>query len=96
MVRDITVHIVPHSHTDPGWLSTYDTYYGSSVKTILSAVVKEMEASPNRTFAWAETCFFARWYAEQSARKREVVHRLVASGQLEFVGGGWVQHDEAL
>jgi hypothetical protein len=93
---DITVHIVPHSHTDPGWLNTYDMYYGRDVKPILNAVVKELEASPNRTFAWCEVCFFARWYAEQSVRKRAVVQRLVAGGQLEFVGGGWVQHDEAL
>ena len=92
----ITVHIIPHSHTDPGWLNTYDMYYGRDVKPILNSVIKEMEARPNRTFAWSETCFFARWYGEQSARRRAAVQRMVASGQLEFVGAGWVQHDEAL
>ena len=92
----IRVHLVPHSHTDPGWLNTYDMYYGRDVKPILTAVVRGLEGAPNRTFVWSETCFFARWYAEQSARKRDSVQQLVASGQLEFVGGGWVQHDEAL
>ena len=40
-------------------------------------------------------CFFARWYAEQTERRRREAQALVAAGRLEFVGGGWVQHDEA-
>ena len=35
---------------------------------------------------WAETCFFARWFGEQSAAQRELVRQLVAARQLEFVG----------
>ncbi|KAL1520124.1 hypothetical protein AB1Y20_023596 [Prymnesium parvum] len=91
----IIAHVVPHTHTDPGWLATYDEYY-PTVRAILDSVTREMLRSPNRTFVWAETCFFARWYADQPSPRRAEVHALVAAGRLEFVGGGWVQHDEAL
>ena len=66
--RPMNVHLIPHSHTDPGWLATYDTYYSRDVKPILNNVVASLEQNPNRTFTWAETCFFARWDAEQSRR----------------------------
>ena len=36
-----------------------------------------------------------RWYEVQPAATQALVLRLVRSGQLEFVGGGWVQNDEA-
>jgi hypothetical protein len=35
------------------------------------------------------------WWAEQSAAMKANVHTLVASGQFEFISGGWVMHDEA-
>ena len=94
--RVTTVHVIPHSHTDPGWLNTFQHYYGGEVKTIIDSVVRALEASPNRTFVWAETCFFQKWFDEQSAHRRGIVRALVRNRQLEFVGGGWVQHDEAL
>lgn len=39
--------------------------------------------------------FFSRWWALQDDRTQAAVTSLVESGQLEFVNGGWVQHDEA-
>ena len=66
----LDVHLIPHSHTDPGWLKTYDAYYNAEVKTILTAVAHSLDRSPNRTFVWAETCFFERWVREQSSRRR--------------------------
>lgn len=36
-----------------------------------------------------------RWWAEQTESVRSQVRSLVARGQLEFVNGGLVQHDEA-
>ena len=92
----IVVHVVPHSHTDPGWLLTSEDYYKRHVKKILDGVLSQLEADPERRFAWAETCFFERWYSEQKGAVKAKIARLVAEGQLEFVGGGWVQHDEAL
>ena len=82
-----TVHVIPHSHTDPGWLKTYNQYTGD-VRAILDGVVKELELSANRTFVWAETCFFQRWFDEQSMHRRGIVRALIAAGRLEFVGGG--------
>jgi lysosomal alpha-mannosidase len=58
-------------------------------------VVTALEGHPDRRFIWAEISFFHRWWNDQSDRRREVVRRLVSSGQLEFVSGGWVQNDEA-
>ena len=39
--------------------------------------------------------FFTRWWRQQANETKDVVKDLVAQGQLDFVNGGWVQHDEA-
>ncbi|WVZ58027.1 hypothetical protein U9M48_008341 [Paspalum notatum var. saurae] len=39
--------------------------------------------------------FFQRWWAEQLPNIQAIVCKLVASGQIEFVNGGWCMHDEA-
>lgn len=88
-------HIIPHSHCDGGWLDTFETYYLSQVGTILTRVVTSLKDHPERKFIWAEISFWMRWYEIQSEETKAVVHGLVKSGQIEFVGGGWVQNDEA-
>ena len=39
--------------------------------------------------------FFVRWWSEQSEEVKAAVKGLVSTGQLEFINGGYVQHDEA-
>lgn len=39
--------------------------------------------------------FFIKWWAVQPSTVRDRVRGLVAAGQLQFVNGGLVQHDEA-
>ena len=39
--------------------------------------------------------FFVRWWSEQPDAIKAGVKKLVQSGQLEFINGGYVQHDEA-
>ena len=89
------VHLIAHSHDDPGWLSTFEGYYSGEVARILSAVVASLQLSPDRRFVWAEISFFMRWLEAQDDETKQRVAALVRSGQLEFIGGGWVQHDEA-
>jgi Glycosyl hydrolases family 38 N-terminal domain len=39
--------------------------------------------------------FFTRWWRQQEEDVQDLVRELVHSGQLSFVNGGYVQHDEA-
>lgn len=89
------VHLIPHSHCDPGWLNSFEGYYSDEVARILGNVVEQLEQSGDRRFIWAEVSFFMRWFETQSDERKALVHRLVRDGQLEFIHGGWVQHDEA-
>jgi len=99
----LNVHIIPHTHDDVGWLKTVDQYYYGSkndiahgaVATIISATVNSLLDNPDRKFIYVEQAFFQRWWEEQSEVKQTQVRSLVASGQLEFVNGGWCMHDEA-
>lgn len=52
----IQVHLVPHSHDDPGWLKTVDQYYSganssvylASVQYIFDSVITELAKSKDR------------------------------------------------
>ena len=44
---------------------------------------------------YAEIAFFQRWWRTQSNKTKALTRRLVKSGQLTFVNGGWCMHDEA-
>lgn len=68
----LTVHIVPHSHTDLGWQKTIEEYYNGarvslylkgSVELILDTTIDELERDPKRTFTYVEMKFFNMWYA---------------------------------
>ncbi|KAF5762439.1 putative alpha-mannosidase [Helianthus annuus] len=99
----LNVHLVPHSHDDVGWLKTIDQYFiGSNnsiqvacVENVLDSVVMSLLRDPNRKFIFAEMAFFRRWWLIQSEGIKDQVKKLVSTGQLEFVNGGWCMHDEA-
>ena len=50
------MHIIAHSHCDPGWLNTFEGYYTQEVKTILDAVLRELQGQghEHRKFVWSE------------------------------------------
>ena len=39
--------------------------------------------------------FFTMWWKKQSEDMQEKTRRLVQTGQLELINGGWSMHDEA-
>ncbi|KAG0461842.1 hypothetical protein HPP92_020318 [Vanilla planifolia] len=99
----LNVHLVPHTHDDVGWLKTIDQYYvgsnnsiqGACVQNVLDSIVVALLKNPQRKFVYVEQAFFQRWWTEQDEATQEVVKKLVDSGQLEFINGGWCMHDEA-
>jgi len=99
----LQVHLVPHTHDDVGWLKTVDQYYMGSnnsiqhagVQYILDSIIPELKKDPSRKFIYVEIAFFERWWREQSETTKTDVKALVASGQLEFINGGWCMNDEA-
>ncbi|XP_071080920.1 alpha-mannosidase 2-like [Haliotis cracherodii] len=93
--RPLHVIVVPHSHQDPGWLSTFSQYYNSYTKETLDSAVEQLMKQPTWKFIWAEMIFLARWWETASQEKKEKFLKLVADGRLEIVTAGWVMSDEA-
>jgi hypothetical protein len=90
------VHLCPHSHNDPGWKSTFEQLYVTEVAAIYTQVVTALAANPDRTFNAEIVVFWVRWWQDQNDTMKQTVRSLVANGQLLFVGGGFVQPDEAI
>ena len=97
----ITVHIVPHSHDDAGWLNTFQEYYNGqgdlniSVSNILDNTIYSLYERMDRTFIYVEVAFFEKWYSCLAESKKDQVKKLIKLGRFEFINGGYVMHDEA-
>ena len=92
----INLHIVPHSHTDAGWIETIDWYYNQKIVHIFKNIVEELDGDHSLKFIWADTNFLHQWFESQKSSTQEKFMSIVKRGQIEFVGGGWVQNDESL
>lgn len=91
----LQIFVVPHSHVDPGWLSTFEMYYDTQGRRILDTVVDALLADERRKFIWAEVCYLERWWRDATPEKQKALRQVLDKGQLEIVTGGWVQPDEA-
>ncbi|XP_077497607.1 lysosomal alpha-mannosidase-like [Amblyomma americanum] len=92
----INVHLLSHSHNDAGWYLPVDDMYSLYVNSIYNTTLEALYQNPRRRYVSAESLFFSCWWKEQPFDVRKKVRRLVRTGQLQFVGGGWVQNDEAV
>ncbi|RHY22081.1 hypothetical protein DYB32_009625 [Aphanomyces invadans] len=66
----LNVHLIPHTHDDPGWLITVDQYFTQEVDYILDTVVTELQKDPKRRFMYVEQSFFQRWYDSSLSHDR--------------------------
>ena len=89
------VHVICHTHDDPGWLKTFQGYYDDEVKNILDNMIISLSANKERKFSYVEMSFFKKWYDDQSDEIKEKVKEFISEGRLEIINGGWVMHDEA-
>ena len=92
----LNVHLIPHSHDDPGWRVTVDDYYTTAIQYILDTVIEDLQQDKHRRFMFVEQAFFQRWWGQQNIKTRNIVNELITNGQFDLsVNGGWVMHDEA-
>ncbi|XP_075215383.1 lysosomal alpha-mannosidase-like [Lycorma delicatula] len=67
-----------------------------NVKTIIDEVIKEVDKDSSRRFIFAETAYLWKWWKENNESERNELRKLVQTGQIEIVGGGWSMNDEAV
>jgi len=59
----IVLHLVPHSHLDPGWRSTSNDAYHNSALPIYKQTLLELLLDPRRTFTMEPILFLARFHS---------------------------------
>lgn len=97
----ITIHIIPHTHDDAGWLNTFQEYFDGkgnlniSVSKILDNMVVSLNERADRTFIYVEMAYFEKWYINITEEVKQQVKDFIKEGRLEFINGGYVMHDEA-
>uniref|UniRef100_A0A0K8TGV9 Glycoside hydrolase family 38 N-terminal domain-containing protein n=1 Tax=Lygus hesperus TaxID=30085 RepID=A0A0K8TGV9_LYGHE len=62
----LRVFVVPHSHNDPGWLKTFESYYETRTRSIFEQHGVETGGKSQYEVIWAEISFFALWWSESS------------------------------
>ncbi|XP_071600090.1 epididymis-specific alpha-mannosidase isoform X2 [Heliangelus exortis] len=94
---ELRAFVVPHSHMDVGWVYTVQESMKAYAANVYTSVVEELGRGKQRRFIAVEQEFFRLWWDEvATARQKQQVHELLQEGQLEFVIGGQVMHDEAV
>jgi alpha-mannosidase len=65
-----------------------------SSKTFTS-IINALEAYPGRRFTiGSNLALFEKWYEDQTHGLKQRLKKIVQSGALEFVDGGWVNADQ--
>mmetsp|Transcript_14467 Transcript_14467/g.19624 ORF Transcript_14467/g.19624 Transcript_14467/m.19624 type:complete len:139 (+) Transcript_14467:58-474(+) len=80
-VEPLTIHLVPHTHDDIGWLKTIDGYYTgvdqdiaiANVSKILDTVIAELIVDETKVFTYVEMKFFSMWFYRQTEARQDQV-----------------------
>ena len=95
---EINIHIIPHTHLDPGWLKTPEEYYEEeSINSIFDVILEELlnTTITKKTFVINEIFYFKKWYENLSEDKKNNFKNLLKEKRIEFVSGGYITNDEA-
>ena len=58
----VNVFVVPFSHNDPGWISSYEQSYSYHVVELFKHVLRHMVADRQATFVWSEIIYLRRFW----------------------------------
>ena len=93
---DINIHIIPHTHMDPGWLKTPEEYYSDeNIAEIFNTVLNELSMKHDRTFVINEIYYFKIWYSNLNEDEKMKCKELIKQKRIEFVSGSYTINDEA-
>lgn len=93
----IQTFVIPHSHMDVGWVYTVQESLHAYAANVYSTVTEELSKDKHRRFIAVEQEFFRLWWDTVATdSQKKLVRQLVKEGQLEFIIGGQVMHDEAV
>ena len=95
-ICDINIHVIPHTHLDPGWLNTPEEYYENErIEEIFDTIMNNLDRNKDRTFVINELFYFKKWYSNKSKDEKENFKKILEEKRIEFVSGGFVVNDEA-
>jgi hypothetical protein len=81
----LNIHIIPHTHQDPGWVLSFSEFYSQKVHLIYDNMLKQLIESQERTFIICEVVNFEKWYKyDIDEAKRQIIRDLVEEGRIEF------------
>jgi hypothetical protein len=99
-IRELKIHLMPHTHCDVGYKKTFEGYFLTEVRPILLSMTAALKADASRRFIWSEVAYLQRWYegptTEQDLTAQVLFKSLVLTGQIELIDGGFTQHDDAM
>nr|XP_054759274.1 epididymis-specific alpha-mannosidase-like [Lytechinus pictus] len=96
-VETLNVYVVPHSHMDVGWVYTVQESMHAYAANVYTTVIAELARNPARRFIAVEQEFFRLWWdGVATENQKSQTRKFVTNGQMEFIIGGQVMHDEAV
>ena len=92
-----TIHLITHSHTDAGWIETFEVYLKNRMVPMFETGLPHIEEHKNDyqgKFSFANADFIkAVW--ERSPHLKQPTIDLVKSGNIELINDGVVMPDSA-
>ena len=96
IICDINIHVIPHTHLDPGWLNTPEEYYfNERIEDIFDTMLNSLTSDNKKTFVINELFYFFKWYNNKDKKTQLKMKKLITEKRVEFVSGGYVVNDEA-